>query len=131
MAQVIRVFNEIHAVSAGLCGQRLAQLGGFDPKDCIAVQTAILEVTRNILRYAGRGCVVIKAIHEDDRDGLRISAIDFGPGIEDLTLVLQDGYSTGGGLGRGLPGARRLMDHFEIASWPGTGTSITMKKWKS
>lgn len=97
----------------------------------MAIHTAILEIARNILSYAGRGYVVIDTIQEEDRIGVQISAIDHGPGIIDLAAVLEDGYSTGAGLGRGLPGAKRLMDHFEIASSPGVGTSIVMTKWRS
>jgi serine/threonine-protein kinase RsbT len=130
MAQVIDVFDDSHAVLAALWGQCLAQRTGFPERDCVAVGTAILEVARNIVRYAGRGTVSIAIVQDGERVGMQVSAIDNGPGIADLTAALRDGYSTGGGLGCGLPGAKRLMDQFEITSQPGAGTSITMTRWK-
>lgn len=131
MAQIITVFDDSHAIIAGLWGQRLAQQCGFSEANCVAIGTAILEVARNIVRYAGQGTVSIIPIHDDIGIGLRVSAIDNGPGILDLTAALQDGYTTGRGLGCGLPGAKRLMDQFDIESQPGIGTSITMTKWRS
>ena len=131
MAEVVRVFNEIHANIAGLAGQRLAQRAGFSMEACTAIQTAILEIARNIVTYAGHGNILIQLVEEGTCVGVRISAIDEGPGIADLAAAFTDGYTTGTGMGRGLPGARRLMDQFEIVSGPGIGTCITMTKWRS
>jgi serine/threonine-protein kinase RsbT len=131
MAEMIRVFNEIHATTAGLSGQRLARQSGFPPPACTAIHTAILEIARNMLLYAGRGSISISIVQEAERIGLQVLAVDHGPGISDISAALQDGYSTSGGIGRGLPGAKRLMDQFEIVSQPGGGTSITMTKWKA
>ncbi|MAU13000.1 MAG: hypothetical protein CL607_24490 [Anaerolineaceae bacterium] len=134
MAEIIRVFNEIHAVIAGRTAHRLAQQIGFPLGECTAIHIATLEVTRNILEYAGHGQVLFEQVERQDvlgiQLGIEIQAIDNGPGIPDLEAVLQDGFSTGKGLGKGLPGAKRLMDDFEITSDMDKGTSITMRKWK-
>ncbi|MCA9888502.1 MAG: anti-sigma regulatory factor [Anaerolineae bacterium] len=130
MAEVIAVFNDIHALTAGLIGQRLAQKMGFSQADCMAIHIAILEVARNILKYAERGQIVIDTIELGDKFGIQVQATDKGPGINDLEAVLQDGFSTGAGLGKGLPGAKRLMDQFHITSSVAEGTRITMQKWK-
>ncbi len=110
-------------------GRRLAQELGFSPAEATMVATAISEVARNILSYAGEGVVVIEPTVEDGRRGLRVIAEDRGPGIADPARALQDGFSTGGGLGLGLPGARRLMDSLELVSAPGRGTTVTMTRW--
>ena len=79
--------------------------------------------------YARRGEVLLKLVDEGGRRGILVVVRDEGPGIPDLELALRDGYSTGGGLGLGLPGARRLMDDFDVVSEVGKGTTVTMKKW--
>jgi serine/threonine-protein kinase RsbT len=86
-------------------------------------------VTRNIVRFAGNGEVVVTLV-EDPRPGLLVVARDSGPGIDDVERAMEDGYSTYHGLGLGLPGARRLMDEFAIASEAGVGTTVTMTKWR-
>ena len=85
-----------------------AQLG-LSGNDQVSVVIAVSEITRNILRYAGQGTIVFKSVRENETPGLMVIAQDEGPGIANLNLVLQDGYSTGGGLGLGLSGARRLI----------------------
>ncbi|MGH2625431.1 MAG: ATP-binding protein, partial [Anaerolineales bacterium] len=85
----------------------------------------------NILLYAGTGEILLRPVIQGERRGLVIVAEDHGPGIPDVGLALQDGYSTSGGLGLGLPGAKRLMDEFDITSANGKGTTVTMKKWVS
>ena len=94
------------------------------------VENAISEVARHIVVHAGRGEIVLKPCHDANRYGLVVIAIDNGPGIRDVQAALRDDYSGRGGLGLGLPGARRLMDDFEIASDADTGTTVTMKKWR-
>ena len=110
-------------------GRQLAQELGFSPVEATMIATAISEVARNILLYAGTGEVLIERAEEEGRRGLRIVARDEGPGIGDVSKALQDGYSTGDGLGLGLPGARRLMDELDLRSAPGQGTTVTMARW--
>jgi serine/threonine-protein kinase RsbT len=110
-------------------GRKLAQEIGFSAVEATMIATAISEVARNILLYAGTGEVLIEAAEEDGRRGLRIVARDEGPGINDTAKALQDGFSTGDGLGLGLPGARRLMDELDLSSAPGEGTTVTMARW--
>jgi serine/threonine-protein kinase RsbT len=83
----------------------------------------------DIRLFAGEGNVQIKRVHDSGREGIVVVARDKGPGISDLERAMQDGYSTRGSFGLGLPGARRLMDEFEIRSKPGRGVTVTMKKW--
>jgi len=94
------------------------------------VATAVSELARNIVAYAGRGEMVLRLIEDEAEQGVEVIAVDAGPGIVDLELALQNGYSTSGGLGLGLPGVRRLMDHFHIVSEPRKGTSVTIRKWR-
>ncbi|WP_430791177.1 ATP-binding protein [Actinoplanes sp. G11-F43] len=91
--------------------------------------TAASELARNTLVYGGGGEVVVTRVQNDRRAGIRIVFADHGPGIADLDLALTDGYTTGGGLGLGLSGARRLVDEFTIDTEPGKGTTITIVKW--
>ncbi|MFC7529376.1 anti-sigma regulatory factor [Actinoplanes sp. GCM10030250] len=91
--------------------------------------TAASELARNTLVYGGGGFVEVTRVHNDRRSGIRIVFADQGPGIVDLELALTDGYTTGGGLGLGLSGARRLVDEFDIQTEPGKGTTITVVKW--
>lgn len=116
-------------VTARQEGRRLAAALSFSPSDLTVIAAAISEVARNILTYAGSGQLDIGLVERGSRRGVTIVARDQGPGIADVQLALQDGYSTSGGLGLGLPGARRLMDDFEIASEMGRGTVVTMRKW--
>ncbi len=110
-----------------------AQRIGFGVVDQSRIATAVSELTRNVLRYAddGEGIIAIRAIRNfADREGIEIVVDDHGPGIADLDLVFQAGYSSGRGLGLGLPGTRRLMDEMEIQSEVGRGTTVTIRKWR-
>jgi serine/threonine-protein kinase RsbT len=118
-------------ITARQQGKALAAECGFSAGDQTVIAVAISEIARNILRYARIGEVTLATVNHSTRTGIIVVARDQGPGIRDVDLAMQDGYSTSGGLGLGLPGARRLMDEFEIASAAGEGTTITMKKWKS
>jgi serine/threonine-protein kinase RsbT len=109
--------------------RRLAREIGFDSTTQIKITTAISEVTRNIISYAGHGEVSLRLVQDGSKRGISIVAHDEGPGIADIFSAMQDGYSTSGGLGLGLPGSKRLMDEFEVVSAVGKGTTITMKKW--
>ena len=110
-------------------GRALCAKLGFSRTASTQVVTAISEVAGNIRLYAGRGEVVLSTTDEPTRVGIAVLARDRGPGIEDVDLAMQDGYSTAKGMGLGLPGARRLMDDFEISSEPGRGTTVTMRRW--
>jgi serine/threonine-protein kinase RsbT len=112
-------------------GRALAIQLGFSGSQTTLIAAAISEVARNIVQYASRGELIFDVIETGTRRGMQIVARDEGPGIADLARAMQYGYSTGGGLGVGLPGAKWLMDEFEIVSKPGAGTTVTMKKWVS
>lgn len=103
---------------------------GFTLIEQTKMITAASELARNALRYGGGGDARIEHIIDGSRQGLVLSLIDQGPGIEDLALALTDGYTSGGGLGLGLSGARRLADEFDIDTAPGKGTRVTIVKWK-
>ena len=112
-------------------GRALADRLGFSRTDATLIATAISEVARNILVHAGEGEIVLTPVHEDDRSGVVVVARDEGPGIRDVNAAIQEGYSgVNGSSGLGLPGARRLMDEFELASQFGDGTTVTMRKWR-
>jgi serine/threonine-protein kinase RsbT len=92
--------------------------------------TAASELARNTLKYGGGGTVYLDALGDGFRKGIGLIFVDNGPGIPDLELALRDGYTTGGGLGLGLGGSRRLVDEFDIDSRPGEGTAVSVVKWK-
>jgi serine/threonine-protein kinase RsbT len=116
-------------VAARQRGRELGAQLGFSSCSLTLIATAIFEIARNTLEYAKGGEVIITPIKNGTREGVKIVVIDQGPGIADISRVMRDGYSTGKGLGIGLPGTRRLMDEFEIISDIGRGTTVTMKKW--
>jgi serine/threonine-protein kinase RsbT len=119
-ADVVTARQEARAMGAGL---------GFSSTDLTLLATAISEVARNITTYAGEGEVALRIVKNSGREGIEVVASDEGPGIADVELALQDGYTTGNGLGLGLPGARRLVDEFELRTQPGVGTEIRLVKW--
>lgn len=115
--------------------REIARQIGFGMVDQSRIATAVSELARNIVRYAtgGAGEVtigVLPAVPQGRPMGIEIVAADKGPGIPDVALALQDGYTSGPGMGLGLPGARRLMDEMEIRSAPGEGTTVTIRKWR-
>jgi len=111
-------------------GRELAAEIGFAPIDRTLVTTAISELARNIVLYAGQGEIHLAKDERLGSAGIVVTAIDSGPGIRDLRNVLQDGYSASHSLGLGLAGVRRIMDNFDIVSKPRQGTTVTVKKWK-
>ena len=127
---LVPIAAEADILSARQRGRELARTAGFSVGDQTVIASAISEIARNIVLYARRGEIRFQVADDGDRCTLVIVASDRGPGIGDVELALQEGYSTSGGLGLGLPGARRLMDEFEIDSARGRGTTITMKKWR-
>jgi serine/threonine-protein kinase RsbT len=127
--QRIAIRADVDIVTARQECRRLASTLGFSSGDLTVIAAAVSEVARNILAYAAQGEVDINLIEHNGRRGVIVVARDGGPGIPDVALALQDGFSTSGSLGLGLPGARRLMDEFEISSEVGKGTVVTMRKW--
>ena len=109
--------------------QRAVELG-FNLVDQTKVVTAASELARNTLQYGGGGRVTIDAVENFGRRGIRLTFEDDGPGIPDVELAMKDGYTTGGGLGLGLSGARRLSNDFSIESTPGKGTRVTITRWR-
>jgi serine/threonine-protein kinase RsbT len=116
-------------VAARGAARELASNLDFGPTELTVIATAVSEVCRNIVRFAGSGEVVVE-LRETPRRGIRIIARDAGPGIADVEQAMADGFSTYGGLGLGLPGVRRLMDEFAVESRPDHGTTVTMTKWE-
>jgi serine/threonine-protein kinase RsbT len=102
---------------------------GFSSTDLTLLATAISEIARNITTYAGEGEVSLRVLNSGGRHGIEVVATDNGPGIADVELAMQDGYTTGSGLGLGLPGTRRLVDEFDIETQPGVGTKVRLVKW--
>ena len=125
---IININNEFDIVLARQKGREISKELQFGGVDQARITTAISELARNIYLYAGSGQITINVLEDNGRRGIQISAADNGPGITDIRMVLQDGFSTSGGLGAGLPGVKRLMDSFDIDSMPGTGTKITITK---
>jgi serine/threonine-protein kinase RsbT len=125
----VRITTDDDIVTARQEGRRLSSALGFSSTDLTLIATAISEVARNIRLFAEHGDVQLQLVRDRDREGIVVVARDRGPGIKDVELAMQDGYSSRGSSGLGLPGARRLMDEFDIRSRPGKGVTVTMKKW--
>jgi serine/threonine-protein kinase RsbT len=129
-AERIAIESDADVVTARQRARQLAVGLEMPSTDQTLLATAISEIARNITTYAQRGEVLIDLVRDaNGRRGVRVIARDDGPGIADLERALTDGYTTGGGLGLGLPGARRLVDEFDIQTSPGEGTTVTLIKW--
>ena len=102
---------------------------GFDESLCQMIATSVSELVRNILKYAGTGEIRLRRVKELSRRGIEIEAVDQGPGIADCDAAMRDHFSSGGTLGLGLPGVKRMMDEFSLKSTPGEGTRVTVRKW--
>jgi len=123
------IASEHDIISARQRGRELAAELGFSKTDLALIATAISELARNILTYAQRGAITTRTVEDNGRRGIVVLATDEGPGIANIELALQDGYSTARSLGLGLPGVRRLMDEMEIESALGAGTKVKATKW--
>ena len=110
--------------------RQLAVELGFGLVDQTKIVTAASELARNTLDYGGGGIVKLETLHRDGRRGLKLTFEDQGPGIPDVAMALKDGFTTGGGLGMGLGGAKRLANEFTIESVVGEGTRVTIVRWK-
>ena len=126
---LVAIRSDADIVLARQQGRSLAAAIGFTATDATLIATAISELARNIVTYAGQGEVMMGGVETSHRKGIVICARDNGPGIRNIQDVLRDGYSTSGGLGLGLPGVRRLMDEFAIESELRRGTAVTVRKW--
>ncbi|CQD22013.1 serine/threonine protein kinase [Mycobacterium lentiflavum] len=126
---VVAINNPDDIVAARRAGHQIALELGFSLTDVTMIATAISEIARNITSYAGRGVVHLWVADREGRRALIVRAEDDGPGIADVERAMEDGYSTGRGLGMGLPGSRRLMDRLIVESALGKGTVVEMWKW--
>ena len=127
---VVQIKADADIVTARQQGRALAVEIGFSSSEQALIATAISEAARNILQYAHNGEILLDRIEDGGREGILIIARDEGPGIKDIQLALEDGYSSSGGLGLGLPGIKRLVSEMDLKSAPGKGTTLTIKKWK-
>ncbi|HEU4362359.1 MAG TPA: ATP-binding protein [Mycobacterium sp.] len=126
---VVKIADSADIVAARQAGHQLAEELGFSLTDGTMIATAISELARNITSYAQRGLIRVTVAERQGRRALVVYAEDEGPGIADVERALEDGYSTGDGLGLGLSGARRLMDNLSVQSDLGRGTVVEMWKW--
>ena len=127
---IVAIATAADIVRARQEGRALAGRIGFGGSDLAVIATAISELARNILEYAHQGEIAFAVVQSGARVGIRIEARDGGPGIPDVPRAMQPGYTTGKGLGMGLPGVRRLMDDIDVQSSPGLGTRVRASKWR-
>ena len=126
----VSIATDQDVVAARQKGRNMALELGFSASASTLLATAISELARNIVTYAGNGKILLRATQNSGRPTVTVVARDEGPGIPSIEQALRDGYSTSGSLGLGLPGVRRLVDEFEIVSEVGRGTTVTVRKWK-
>lgn len=124
----IHINAEADVARAAMIATRIGEQAGLDLTNRCMLATAVSELARNIVKYAIRGVVTVRVL-DGARVGVEVVVNDDGPGIEDTGRALEDRFSTGGTLGLGLPGVRRMMDEFAIDSRPGVGTRVTVRKW--
>jgi serine/threonine-protein kinase RsbT len=128
--KIVPVNTEQDVIVARQECRSLAQRLGFSPVDQARITTAVSELARNIVVYGVRGSVTLVELLDGDRKGLQIAFDDEGPGIADVDTAMQQGFTSGKGLGAGLPGSQRLMDEFVLRTAPGEGVHITVRKWR-
>jgi serine/threonine-protein kinase RsbT len=129
LIEILEIKNEADIIMARVRAKAIAEALGFNYMDQTRIATAVSELTRNVYQYAGKGKMTIKPLNKQGRKGMEIVVEDHGPGIEDLDRALEGGHSTGGGLGMGLSGSKRLMDEFDVKTKSNEGTSVTVRKW--
>jgi serine/threonine-protein kinase RsbT len=125
----ILIRNETGIAWSVMEARKAAAAIGFDDNNCQMIATAVSELANNIVKYAGRGEILMDRINIGSRTGIEVVARDKGPGIEDIQKAMTDHYSSGNTLGLGLPGVKRMMDEFELSSEPGKRTTVTIRKW--
>jgi len=126
-----QLHSSTDVVTARRMVRDFAQGLGLSILDLTKVVTAASELARNAVVHGGGGVMHVQVVHAGDREGLRVIFKDQGPGIEEIERAMQDGYTTGGGMGIGLPGAKRLVNEFDLLSTPAEGTCITIVRWKA
>lgn len=129
--EIMPIVNESDLVSVRYRVRDLSKRVGLSLVDETRLVTAVSELSRNCLVYGGGGTAALQQVRGVNRLGVRITLEDRGPGIADIELAMKNGYSTGKGLGLGLPGSRRLVHEFEIQSQLGVGTRVSILRWKS
>ena len=129
--ETLLVKSDVDIVAARRVANEWARDIGLSPLDRTKMVTAASELARNTVVYGGGGLMFLEVVHDSRRTGLRITFNDQGPGIANVDRALEDGYSTGGSLGLGLPGARRLVNEFTLDSTVGVGTRVTILRWKA
>ena len=126
----LQIRTESDIVAARRTVRDVATRLGFAPTEVTRVVTAASELARNIFKYAGEGVMRWRSVQRNSGSGIEVQFADQGPGIEDVNRAMEEGFSTGGGLGMGLPGAKRLVDELDIQTICGKGTTVTLKKWR-
>ena len=129
-ADTLRLESDEHMVIVRQAVRQLAIGLGFSLVDQTKIVTAASELARNTIKHGGGGTALLETINDGPRRGLRLTFEDHGPGIADIPLAMKDGFTTAGGLGLGLSGAKRLTNEFAITSVPGLGTRVVITKWK-
>lgn len=130
-AESLEIKESSDIVEARKLVKRFAEEAGLGNVDQTKLATAISELTRNIVNFAGEGKITVRGVVQEGRKGVEVVCEDRGPGIEDVEKAMEDGYSTGDGMGLGLSGSERLVDSFEIDSEVGRGTKVTVRMWGS
>lgn len=125
----VQIKQESDIAAARRAIRDVASKLGFGVTEIARIVTAASELGRNVHKYAGEGVMQWRALSNGEARGVELLFQDHGPGIPDVTEALREGHSTGGGLGMGLPGAKRLMDEMEIQTTVGQGTTVTVRKW--
>lgn len=126
----LRIAAEHDVARSLLEAGKYAKALGFDEQANRKLVTAVSEIVRNIIKYAGSGEVLMRSIEEGHRIGMEVEAWDKGPGIPDLDKAMEDHYSSSGTLGLGLPGVKRMMDDLQVETATGKGTRVTIRKWR-
>ena len=126
----LRIDSEGDIVSVRKTVRDAATVLGFGVTDVTRIVTASSELARNVFHYAGSGVVYCRRLNDIHRTGIELTFVDEGPGIADVSQAMEMGFTTRGGLGLGLPGAKRLMDEMDIESQVGKGTKVIVRKWK-
>ena len=125
----LSIQTETDASRAALEATQFSLAVGFDETPSRMIATAVSELARNILKYAVTGEIILRQVEGPSGRGIEIEAVDRGPGIGDTEAAMRDHFSSGGTLGLGLPGVRRMMNEFSLESAPGEGTRVTAIKW--